>query len=143
MPSDRPAEPHALRGRAGPALLDAVHALLDGLWAAHPAVGDRDRLLFATAVAEVAANVVAYTGDPVQVDLRLQVADGEVRAELEDDGVPAPDDVLDPPPADDLAESGRGIAIARAALDELSYRRDGDRNRWTLVRRVEARTSGQ
>jgi hypothetical protein len=26
---------------------------------------------------------------------------------------------------------------------ELSYRRDGDRNRWTLVRRVEPFASGQ
>ena len=34
---------------------------------------------------------------------------------------------------DELAESGRGIPLAQAALDELSYRRDADANIWTLV----------
>jgi serine/threonine-protein kinase RsbW len=136
MPSDPPADAHELRGPAAPALLGDVHGLLAGLWAAHPEVGDLDQLLFATALAEVAANVVAHAGGAAEVHLRLSVTDGALRADLEDDGAPAPEHVLEPRPADDLAETGRGIAIAQAALDELAYRREGDRNRWTLVRRT-------
>jgi serine/threonine-protein kinase RsbW len=32
------------------------------------------------------------------------------------------------------AESGRGLPMAQAALDELSYERDDGRNVWTMVR---------
>lgn len=136
MPSARPAEPHEVHGPAGPALLDALHALLDRFWAANPAVGERDRLLFATALAEVVANVVAHAGAPAQVHVRLEAGPGGIRAELVDDGAAAPEGILDPAPPDDLTESGRGIAIAQAALDELTYRREGGRNRWTLGRRT-------
>ncbi len=33
-------------------------------------------------------------------------------------------------------EDGRGLAIARSLLDELGYERDGDLNRWRLVKRL-------
>jgi serine/threonine-protein kinase RsbW len=34
-----------------------------------------------------------------------------------------------------MAESGRGLALTLAAVDELVYRRDGDTNHWRIVRR--------
>lgn len=33
----------------------------------------------------------------------------------------------------DLAESGRGLAVASAAFDDLDYTRVGGRNRWRLL----------
>jgi len=38
-------------------------------------------------------------------------------------------------PAPD-SEQGRGLAMARSLLDELGYRRDGEVNRWRLVKRL-------
>jgi serine/threonine-protein kinase RsbW len=43
---------------------------------------------------------------------------------------------------DELAESGRGPAIALGVLDELSYRRDKSGNHWTLVSRLPGVTAG-
>jgi anti-sigma regulatory factor (Ser/Thr protein kinase) len=34
------------------------------------------------------------------------------------------------------SEAGRGIAMARKLLDELGYERDGEVNRWRLVKKL-------
>jgi anti-sigma regulatory factor (Ser/Thr protein kinase) len=34
----------------------------------------------------------------------------------------------------EMAESGRGLWLAKATLDDLQYARTGDRNTWKLVR---------
>jgi serine/threonine-protein kinase RsbW len=53
---------------------------------------------------------------------------------LADTGQAAPDLTgMDELP-DAMAESGRGLWLARATLDELDYVRVGDRNTWKLVR---------
>ena len=58
-------------------------------------------------------------------------------------GEPAPD-LSALPVADEPAESGRGMWLARATLDELEYARNGDRNTWKLVRlRGEAASSAR
>jgi anti-sigma regulatory factor (Ser/Thr protein kinase) len=33
-------------------------------------------------------------------------------------------------------ESGRGLALARTLLDDFGYERDGDVNRWRLVKKL-------
>lgn len=48
---------------------------------------------------------------------------------------PPPTNPLDFDPLD-LLESGRGLAMIEAAVDEVHYARDGDTNRWTLVKRL-------
>jgi serine/threonine-protein kinase RsbW len=34
------------------------------------------------------------------------------------------------------SEQGRGLAMSRSLLDELGYERDGEVNRWRLVKRL-------
>jgi serine/threonine-protein kinase RsbW len=34
------------------------------------------------------------------------------------------------------SEDGRGLAMARSLLDDLGYERDGEVNRWRLVKRL-------
>jgi len=41
---------------------------------------------------------------------------------------------LDPAPVDDLAESGRGIALVKRAVDSLSLHREDGRNTWRIAR---------
>lgn len=128
-----PAE--VLRTSAGPSLLDDVHALLDALWEHSPAVPPGDRMAFATAVAELAANVVEHAsqGAPVPVLVELSADDGTLAARIEDGGVPLPE--LPDRTPDPLDETGRGLAIARALSDELAYERVDGTNRWRVVRR--------
>jgi anti-sigma regulatory factor (Ser/Thr protein kinase) len=35
-----------------------------------------------------------------------------------------------------MAERGRGLILARRAVDEVGYRRDGTTNRWHLSKRL-------
>jgi anti-sigma regulatory factor (Ser/Thr protein kinase) len=107
------------------------------LWAEEPGVASQDRMLFATAVAEVATNIIKHRHPGARSDmvLTLRIEADRIEAVFADDGV-AVEMVaaLDPPP-DELSESGRGLVLARATLDELSYERAGAFNRWHLVRR--------
>jgi serine/threonine-protein kinase RsbW len=94
---------------------------------------------FETALVEIVGNVVEHArrsdGQPVDVHMRIAVHDDRLEARMEDDGAPSGVDpgtaVL---PADDLAESGRGLALA-AAVADLEHVRWAGRNVWTVVRR--------
>ncbi|MCM3697481.1 ATP-binding protein [Microbacterium oleivorans] len=127
-----------VREVSGPAdlsLVDAVHEALDDMWEAVPDVSDEDRMLFALAVSEIATNVVEHaTGEQeATVSIRLSVAADELVAVMSDDADPALIrlDRVSMPDAD--AESGRGLALALAALDELRHEAD-DGNVWVLRR---------
>jgi serine/threonine-protein kinase RsbW len=72
---------------------------------------------------------------------RMRVFDQCIEACFSDTGRPYEGDVatqVPPEPIDPLllAESGRGIALARAALDGLTYERaPGGTNHWCLIKR--------
>ncbi|WGL50590.1 ATP-binding protein [Nocardioides sp. BP30] len=132
---------------ARPQSLDLVHPAIEQLWSAHPEVGELERLRFETAVIEIFANVVEHAfrndpedpdGDGRRLDLVLAVTGAQVEATFTDNGQPAELDlsVVTLPDAD--SESGRGLAMAIAALDDLSYEHEGGRNRWRLLVRLAA-----
>lgn len=121
--------------RADLALIDAVHDALEGLWLEVPDVSDEDRLLFALAVSEVATNVVEHAAGDVRPTVSIRLAVDEIRlvAVMSDDAEPALIRLgeVEMPGSD--AESGRGLALALAALDELRHEAD-DGNTWVLRR---------
>lgn len=123
-----------LRADAIPTWLDEVHALLDELWTAVPEVGARDRMSFTTALAEVAANIVEHAARAGVVPVRLvvQCARARLSALFEDHGEPYT--AARTAGVDALAESGRGLEMARMLTDELLYERDGHVNRWLVTR---------
>jgi serine/threonine-protein kinase RsbW len=130
--------------------LTAMHDALDRYWRAVERVlaqppDERWRLQFATAVAEIGANIVrhAYPAGtppgPVQLSLRMYIDRAE--ACFTDHGI-----VFVPPAEssgaldDDLAalrEGGYGLAMVRAVVDQFAYARtpDGD-NHWLLEKRL-------
>jgi serine/threonine-protein kinase RsbW len=115
-------------------VLESVHALLERSWAAHPDVTAADRLCVETAVVEVAANIVEHAGGS-ELGLEVDVRPDRVQAVFLDTGAAFEGD-LDTAalPDDEYAERGRGLALARALVDEVTYARDGGTNRWCLVR---------
>ncbi|GAB3085290.1 ATP-binding protein [Nocardioides zeae] len=124
---------------ADPEALDTAHDALDAAWAEHPEIGAGERIRFVTALMEILGNVVehAYAADASAAERRLTVevvgdGDGGLRGRIEDNGQPAALDLSDVVMPDADAESGRGLALAVAALDDLSYIRVGSRNVWTL-----------
>jgi anti-sigma B factor antagonist len=117
--------------------LASVHEALARFWEemeAPPA--DAWRMRFEVAVSEIAANIVEHAQARV-MHLRLAVNSGTVVAEFEDAGrswTGAPEEA--PPEPTDMAERGRGLILARRAVDEVGYRRDGTTNRWHLSKRL-------
>lgn len=64
--------------------------------------------------------------------MEVTVLPTQIRVEFTDDGVPAHIDLTAVCLPDDMAERGRGLALAKAVLEHLSYHRDSV-NRWILV----------
>lgn len=126
-----------VEGSAEPGWLDEVHDALARLWAATPVVPDLDRMRFETAVIEIATNIVRHTVPtgvgPVDATVLLRSEPPRLEAVLSDDGSAVVVD-LDPGPVDDLAESGRGIALVQNAVDSLSLTREDGRNTWRITR---------
>lgn len=124
--------------------LDLVHQLVDHLWAQAEGGSDRDRFRFETAVIEVLANIVehAHRVDPQRtdggpqderrLDVVVAVHAGSAWASFGDNGKPVGLDLGAVALPEEDAESGRGLAMTLAAVDEVAYAREGDRNHWSL-----------
>lgn len=135
MATDDGAGAWTLTTVTGADTLTQVHALVEEMMSAGR-VEDTDRFPFEIAVAEIAANIIEHAalGQAVSMSLQLRALPERLEAEFTDEGRPARVDLEAVELPDALAERGRGLAIAMAALDELSYRRRGGVNRWILVR---------
>ncbi|MGX9346480.1 ATP-binding protein [Microbacterium sp. KNMS] len=136
MNGDEPVLRARVEGRAEVAFVDAVLDALERIWS-RAEVADADRMLFGLAVSEIATNVVTHSpGDAeVRVTAELEVGRTALTAIIRDTAWPvdiAWADVSMPGPD---AESGRGLALAREALDVLDHHVDHG-NVWTLVRRL-------
>lgn len=118
--------------------IDLVQTEFETWWTALGEEGVATRFAFETAVVEIAANIVEHTRRAEgsagrRFCLELDASDAEVTAVFTDNGMPAVIDLstVTMPDIDD--ESGRGLALAVAALDRLDYRHVDGRNVWTLV----------
>ena len=99
---------------------------------------DRNLMHFEIALAEIGANVLTHgrpAGNDPPVEYRLWVADDTAHASFVDGGPPV-EEVLSRTMPDPTTEAGRGLPMARWLLDELLYKRDGEVNRWRLVKRL-------
>jgi serine/threonine-protein kinase RsbW len=136
---------YTLSGRAGLDGIAALHLLVERVGHDHPELEPSDLAMMETAVIEVLGNVVEHGTPPgaIGYDFRLDVTGGHLRALLLETGDPVPMRAKGPDEDDELAESGRGMAIARAALSELRYERRGEVNAWTMTRVLPRRDGAQ
>ncbi|MBT2551331.1 ATP-binding protein [Arthrobacter sp. ISL-65] len=127
---------HELHACADPECLGKVHDLLALIWETSPDVSALDRAMFETAVIEIAANIVRHGSEEGSTfcNLILEVYPDRLDARFKDDGQIAHVDLDAAAMPDDFAESGRGLAMAKAAVDVLTYRRHNNDNYWTLSR---------
>ena len=157
MAGDHPAP---LIAAATPPALEEVHELLDAVWAAHPDVAPEDRIMVEIAVIEVAGNIATHASDgrPVTFSLQIDVHPDCVEALFKDngrvveiphsahghDGIGVQDriqvhDRIETPHSDglvdELAESGRGLALTMDAVDEVEYSRENDLNHWRIMKK--------
>lgn len=127
---------YVISGRVAESGLTELHDLMERVGRENPDLDPTGLVLLETALIEVAGNAVEHGTPPGGLHYRfdLEVSSDGLRGAFTDDGDPV--DVPDHTayPDDVLAESGRGLALARAALTELRYERQGDLNAWFLTR---------
>jgi len=125
----------SLETQAGPHALEQIHRALDGLWSARAEIPDAIRMQLGIAVAEIGANIIEHAGKgrPVRVRMDMACLDHQVQIEFTDEGQPVAVDIDSLQMPDDMAERSRGLALARAVLSRLTYRRKDGANHWTLV----------
>ncbi len=118
---------------AAPGSLDTVLDLLREI-ATDARVDNSDALRIESAVMEVVENVIEH-GVPAgasKISVRAAVRDGWFRTEVHDDGPPVTVDLTQVKMPTELAEGGRGLAIAATLLDEFGYERQERGNLWRL-----------
>lgn len=120
------------------ACLDAAQDALAEMWTEADDVDPTDRMLFETALVEILGNVVEHArtpdGEIVDVDLQMAVHPDRVEARVQDNGTPPPSERNGNLPEDELAEGGRGFALASAVAD-VAHTRLENGNIWVVVRR--------
>jgi serine/threonine-protein kinase RsbW len=120
----------------GEETLDVIGAMLEELWFSNDYVPGAVRTEMEIAVGEICANIIEHAAKagPVRLRMEVRVLPDKIHVSFVDDGPPAHVDVTAAVMPDHMAESGRGLALARAVLDRLHYRRSIV-NHWTLVSR--------
>jgi serine/threonine-protein kinase RsbW len=127
---------HELHACVDPDCLAKVHNLLAEMWTASTDVSELDRMMFETAVIEIAANIVQHgtAEGPINCNVIFEIYPDRIDAHFKDDGVTVHVDIAAAQMPDALAESGRGLAMAKAAVDVLTYERLNGDNFWKLSR---------
>ncbi|WOH18111.1 ATP-binding protein [Paenarthrobacter sp. GOM3] len=132
----------ARRGFHGPSTeeaIEAIHNELDALWDDASFVPDMDRMTFATAVIEAAANIVQHAlpvaEKPVEIDVDISVRPSRLVARVSAFNAREPfaDDMQASMP-DSEAESGRGLALIEALVTTVTFERQDGTNTWILTR---------
>ncbi len=132
----------AHRGFHGPSneeAIEAIHNELDALWDDASFVPDMDRMTFATAVIEAAANIVQHAQPVaeklVEIDVDISVRPTRLIARVSAFNAREPfaNDMQASMPDSD-AESGRGLALIEALVTTVTFERQDGTNTWILTR---------
>jgi len=125
---------HALETVTGPNTLDQIQNVLDRALAAAD-VPSEARMRIELAVSEIGSNIVEHArgGLPVRMRMAVTLETDSLVVTFSDDGMPVVVDLAHVEMPDVCAERHRGLAIAQAVLDDLTYRRDALGNHWTLT----------
>lgn len=137
--SESPAVIETFEAPVEPESLDLVHDRLEAFWAHDDSVSAVDRIRFEMAVVEIVGNILehAFELDAAVrgrlLSVALSLAPDRIEAVLSDNGLPAEIDLGAVTMPEEDATSGRGLALAVAAVDEVGYDRVEGRNHWRLV----------
>ena len=100
------------------------------------------------ALDEAVSNVIRHgcaDASEHRIAVRVHVGDGMVTATVEDDGIPFDPHDAPPPnldaPIEARAPGGLGVHLVKATMDDVRYRREGERNVLTLITRAQSRES--
>ncbi|WP_336659484.1 ATP-binding protein [Leucobacter sp. USHLN153] len=154
-----------LRGPADLAFVDRALDALEALWLDAEHVSPIDQTMFALALSEILTNIATHgtgeAGSPadsaesradsaadgaaagaspeprdVEIELRIEADQRALTATIRDTAAPASIVWGEVEMASTEAESGRGLALVRAALDEVEHTATSQGNTWRLRRSI-------
>lgn len=127
---------HALETVTGPETLAELQCTLDAAWSADD-VPQYTQTCIELAVSEIGSNIIEHSsgGQPVRLRMVVTLLPDTVTVTLTDDGQAAAVDPSQMGMPNEMSERGRGLGIARRVLDELTFSRNEEGNRWTLMRK--------
>jgi serine/threonine-protein kinase RsbW len=132
---------HTLNWAAPPDDVEAVHDFLESIWQDFPDVDSTDRMIFETAIVELASNVIEHAApgqEGISCVLLVHTVDHELRAELRDTAQAGSFRLSNRAMPGSEAESGRGIALIQAMVDKVTFERTGEFNVWTITKSLES-----
>jgi len=93
---------------------------------------------------ETVSNIIFYAypdGNEHSIDITLSIVDGEITIEIEDEGIPFDPTAMQQPdislPAEERPIGGLGIFLVSKIMDNVSYRREQEKNKLTLKKKTE------
>lgn len=126
----------SFRAPADAAAIGRVHELFERLGEQCGELSESFRGGFELAVVEIVTNVVRHSEDgrDVRVELLIRTTDDGIEAVITDDAEPVALDLaaVAMPDADELAESGRGLALVSLLVDDFAHEPLARGNRWRL-----------
>lgn len=132
---------HTLILSTPPNNLDAVHDLMESVWESSPEIAPSDQIRFETALIELASNIFQHAdnGSGISCTLTVGITSDHIEAQMRDTGEPGEIQLTGLVMPDDLSESGRGLVMIQALVDELTYEREGEHNVWRIKRKLDGR----
>lgn len=129
---------HTLTLSTPPDTLDSVHELLETVWAKSPEIAKDDQMRFETALIELASNIFRHadSGSGISCTLQIKITPEQIKAQMRDTGEPGEIQLTGLVMPNDLSESGRGLVMIQALVDELTYEREGEHNVWRITRKL-------
>lgn len=124
-----------------PGDVNTVHDFLSEVWMHASAVSDVDRISIETALIELAANVMQHAdteGAGLACEFSIEIDDEAISMVVRDTGEPGDIQLVGAEMPELDAESGRGLAMITALVDDVAYSQESGHNVWRLRR---ARTS--
>lgn len=119
--------------------LEVVHEFFKGIWVENSHVSNRDRNSIETAIIEITANIISYSSATagIKCEIVLEIGEQSVNATITDNGDLAELEIDEHIMPDEFSESGRGIPLIRALVDEFSYENRNKENTWKISKRIQ------
>lgn len=119
--------------------ISMVHDFLSDIWEENPRISGGDRNSIETAVIELTSNIILYSNATggIRCQITIEVDREEVHITVTDNGDLADLEIDEHIMPDEFSESGRGIPLIRALVDEFTFENLNRENTWKISKRIQ------